>query len=529
MDLPNESDLTSKEGHASVEFASDDDKSDYPTIFSHPFYNILRFTKNLPPSKNGHSSTAHLNGNKNLVPLSNWDEIMGGYCNWGIPVKTDDSSMYRKMRTQFMYGSMGRNVIPYDPYEQVHRMMAAPLERKMEKYSQSDEFLKGSSQLYVILIELHPNHTKTSGGESIDAMTPQEAKDSRHSPKVWRLVVCHADTNLDSIHDQIIAPAMGWRRHYHGYRFVLPTSGATIGPKHCDAIDMMFQEGYVWDSEKYDLRHALRKPGQKLHYNYDLGDCWRHEITLVGKVDRGSSIGLGFFGKNKFVHDELLRSSFNFRTCCNVDWPLTITKSELLAGAINCPPEDSNGCDGMGNYGTILKRGQSFKPREMGLNWSEHGIENAFDFSLTDHQIRLDEAVSHRKNPTDGKLTYITHHSSDYHGDFRDNLAGKHRKASTSHGGASEILGKKDTSKICANCLKQQHSNTGLELFSCGGCKTVKYCGRQCQREHWKRGHKHQCGSAKKKLAEKQEKAGTETKSTCIRHTASGCRYEVVD
>ena len=39
----------------------------------------------------------------------------------------------------------------------------------------------------------------------------------------------------------------------------------------------------------------------------------------------------------------------------------------------------------------------------------------------------------------------------------------------------------------CANC--------GIEtgLSSCGRCKLVKYCGKECQTQHWKSDHKQQC------------------------------------
>ena len=500
MDLLNESDLTRKEANATVDFASEDNPDFYPRLLCHYFGQILHFAKKLPPSVNGKTSTAHITGSTKLVPLSNWDEIMGGYENWGVPEETDSHRLTRRMRTQCMYGWSKHE---HEPYEQIQRMMAAPLERKMKEYSisrsEDEEFQKGASQLYVILIKLHPTHT-TATGDSIEPMTDKEKKENENAPKVWRLLVCHADTNLDSFHDQIIAPAMGWRRHYHGYKFVVPTSGATFGPQNSDAIDMMHFGGFAWDSEKYDLRHVLRKPGQKIHYSYDLGDCWRHEITLVGRFDRGTTIGVDYFQKYKFVYDALQSTGTRAGTGTNdTEWTLRINKNKLIAGAINCPPEDSNGCDGMGNYGTILARGGMFEPNELGLNWTEHGICNAFDFDLEDHQNRFDEAISQRKNPSDGCMQYVRRFGNGgncdgFDGNFRSHLEGKHRKFS-GRGAQSEVLGKKNTSKKCANCLKQKHSNADLKLFSCGRCKAVRYCGRQCQREHWKRVHKLKCSS----------------------------------
>ncbi|KAJ7896266.1 hypothetical protein B0H14DRAFT_2678883 [Mycena olivaceomarginata] len=32
-----------------------------------------------------------------------------------------------------------------------------------------------------------------------------------------------------------------------------------------------------------------------------------------------------------------------------------------------------------------------------------------------------------------------------------------------------------------------------LELLRCSQCKTVRYCGQECQPWHWKNGHKVRC------------------------------------
>ena len=42
----------------------------------------------------------------------------------------------------------------------------------------------------------------------------------------------------------------------------------------------------------------------------------------------------------------------------------------------------------------------------------------------------------------------------------------------------------------CVNC--QTVANAGPIFMQCSGCKVVRYCGRQCQREHWSR-HKRLC------------------------------------
>lgn len=40
----------------------------------------------------------------------------------------------------------------------------------------------------------------------------------------------------------------------------------------------------------------------------------------------------------------------------------------------------------------------------------------------------------------------------------------------------------------CAQC-----QNTTGTLQRCAGCRTVQYCSRDCQRLHWRAGHKDEC------------------------------------
>src|SRR5690349_12972627 len=56
----------------------------------------------------------------------------------------------------------------------------------------------------------------------------------------WRLIQVPASTSLAVLHDQILGPAMGWSRGYHGYVFLDPRDGTIMGPKKNDGyLDMM--------------------------------------------------------------------------------------------------------------------------------------------------------------------------------------------------------------------------------------------------------------------------------------------------
>jgi len=48
---------------------------------------------------------------------------------------------------------------------------------------------------------------------------------------------------------------------------------------------------------------------------------------------------------------------------------------------------------------------------------------------------------------------------------------------------------------LCANCNKPASS---VDLKRCTRCRVIRYCGRDCQREHWKAGHKLDCYKADK-------------------------------
>lgn len=46
--------------------------------------------------------------------------------------------------------------------------------------------------------------------------------------------------------------------------------------------------------------------------------------------------------------------------------------------------------------------------------------------------------------------------------------------------------------QLCAQCRKKRENN-----MACGGCQVVKYCGRDCQVNHWKESHKTKCKTLK--------------------------------
>ena len=66
---------------------------------------------------------------------------------------------------------------------------------------------------------------------------------------------------------------------------------------------------------------------------------------------------------------------------------------------------------------------------------------------------------------------------------------------------------KPSTSNKCANCGKQKDVN-----FTCGRCKSVKYCNAECQKAHWTAGHKQACASTDTPTASTACKASSKRK-----------------
>lgn len=130
-------------------------------------------------------------------------------------------------------------------------------------------------------------------------------------PTVWRRFVVPADVTLDVLHE-IIQVVMGWE-NYHLHRFSIDGRNYMPG-EACE------DTGGLPESEHMLVQVAQQK-GAKLHYEYDLGDCWEHEIT-VESTDYSDPY-------------------WQYPVYC-------------IAGAMACPPEDSGGCGGYENVCEVL-------------------------------------------------------------------------------------------------------------------------------------------------------------------------------
>ena len=157
--------------------------------------------------------------------------------------------------------------------------------------------------------------------------------------RVWRLISCYGETDLDTLHDRILA-TMGWVRHYHDYHYMVPTNGACFGPKASSFMYVGTKEMFMLDASKYQLCHVLKELGKKLLYIYDLGDGWIHNIELLQIADKGDVLELP---KNDYQVEKALTKRYGSKLP-------ELFGAQLFAGELNCAPEDSVEGESMGTY-----------------------------------------------------------------------------------------------------------------------------------------------------------------------------------
>ena len=133
-------------------------------------------------------------------------------------------------------------------------------------------------------------------------------------PPIWRSLLIPGDENFFFLH-VAIQDAFGWTdSHLHQFH----TADPYRQRGEYEQIGFPVPEMDLTDSRKTKLSDRLRKPKDKIWYEYDFGDSWIHKIT-VEKIAVSDP-------KMKYPH--------------------------LADGANACPPED---CGGIGGYGHLLE------------------------------------------------------------------------------------------------------------------------------------------------------------------------------
>ena len=145
-------------------------------------------------------------------------------------------------------------------------------------------------------------------------------------PLIWREIEVPSSICLVSL-AQTILLAMGWDED-HMHLFAAEKKG-----QYATSQNELSEPLYpgVKDGSRYGISHLLQKEGDSIGFEYDYGDSWYHEVTLIAKTD--------------YAKDE--------------------AKEVVLTGGANaCPPDD---CGGIYRYNYLVQLMQE-KPRSRALS-----------------------------------------------------------------------------------------------------------------------------------------------------------------
>lgn len=156
-----------------------------------------------------------------------------------------------------------------------------------------------------------------AGPAIVGAAGPQRKPASVHQlkvtllglkPPIWRRIVVPSDITLSELH-AIVQETMGWHdSHLHEFRI------GNVGYGDPRLLEELTDQ----DSRKTRLGEVAPAPKKRIHYLYDFGDNWEHEI-LVEAVGPPTP---------------------------DIDYPI------CLKGKLACPPED---CGGVWGYADLLE------------------------------------------------------------------------------------------------------------------------------------------------------------------------------
>jgi Plasmid pRiA4b ORF-3-like protein len=160
---------------------------------------------------------------------------------------------------------------------------------------------------------------------------------------VWRILQVSSSISLDKLH-LVLQKAMGWK-NYHLYMFY--EGGRSYSQPNSEWGER------IGNSARKRLDEVVSEGNGSLLYEYDMGDGWRHEITL----------------------QRILPAKGDERPRCT-------------GGARACPPED---CGGVPGYEEFLKAISDPKHEDhfTMLKWAGGKFDpEAFDAEIVDETLR---------------------------------------------------------------------------------------------------------------------------------------------
>lgn len=391
------------------------------------------------------------------------DPRRGYVHDWGIdedenPNETKGKSMTEMMKEMMLKDSYQEANLETPEVQFAEALARKKVEKLKRQLPESSVFFKRDFVLKITL-------------------TGERERDVDLAKPLWRRVRVSGGISLSAFQDKVIGPVMGWARNFHAYQFLDRTDGSIFGPKNSRAIDIQHlgTTGYYMnDDTLVRLGELLQKPGDVIGYMYDLGDGWSHVIQVEVVIPEESSTGA----------------------------------TELLGGAVSCPPEDSKGLGkGLQDIGpeefnkviqlalraeSGLKKAQQNlekikKQTAMAKNYSGEDGRAALKlyplgFDLEAARKRLKDAIStkHSERSNPEIATYRMADGARITGKLRDLYDDEPKTVPVE---------RRDKKKV-ALCVKCGSPNN---LKGCSRCKLVFYCSQVCQKADWKEGHKEIC------------------------------------
>ncbi len=131
------------------------------------------------------------------------------------------------------------------------------------------------------------------------------------NPKIWRKVVVSTDTSFHKLH-HIIQLTMGWK-NAHLYEF-------TVENYNIGEIYPVLPNNPAINSREITLNDIHLQVGEQIHYLYDMGDHWKHTLTIL-----------------------------------DIDYLKPVKQIPYcITGKLNCPPEDCGGIKGFYEFVSII-------------------------------------------------------------------------------------------------------------------------------------------------------------------------------
>jgi hypothetical protein len=156
-------------------------------------------------------------------------------------------------------------------------------------------------------------------------------------PPIWRRLHVPSDVTLFRLHE-ILQVAMGW---YDCHMHLFMRNGIEYGPPDPELNVERISERAT------RLQDVLRRPKERLLYEYDFGDGWEHDVVLENVLEPQAG----------------------------VRYPICVT------GKRACPPEDCGGIGGFYHYLSALADAKHPDHAEM-VEWRRPSFDaSAFDIN----------------------------------------------------------------------------------------------------------------------------------------------------